>query len=170
MAEFAWYAVHVRSNQEKVVARHLEGRGLEHFLPTYREVSRRTDRRVVLERPLFGGYIFVRMDVEGRERIEVVGAPGVVRIVGFGGGAMPVPDETIESVRILTGDGGETVRPHPLVKSGRRVVVVDGSFAGASGVLFDRRGKKPNLVVEIEFLGRAVGVPVSEDQVRPVFD
>ena len=90
--------------------------------------------------------------------------------MGFGARPMPVPDDTIESVRILTGDGGETVRPHPLVKSGRRVVVVDGSFAGASGVLFDRSGKKPKLVVEIEFLGRAVGVPVSEDQVRLVFD
>lgn len=170
MSDKAWYAVHVRSNQEKVAATFVKGRGVELFLPIYREVSRRSDRKVVLDRPLFGGYLFVRIDLVSSQRVEVLQAPGVVRIVGFGGKAVEVPDETIKSVMILAGDGGEAARPHPLVRSGRRVVVVDGPFTGASGILFDQDGKKPSLVVEIEFLGRAICVPVSRDQVKPVFE
>ncbi len=166
----AWYAVHVRSNHERVVGEYLESRGVEWFLPTYREVSRRADRRVVLDRPLFSNYVFVCIDADGPQRIEVIKAPGVVRIVGFGGNTVPVPEEIIESIRILVGDGSQSARPHPLVKSGRRVEVVDGSFAGARGVLFDTDSRGPSLVVEIEFLGRAVAVPVEADQVRPLFD
>ena len=100
-----WYAVHVRSNQERVAREYLEALGIELFLPTYREVSRRSDRRVILDRPLFSGYLFVRMDVEGPVRREVIQAPGVVNVIGFGGNVVPVPDETIESIRILIGDG-----------------------------------------------------------------
>jgi transcription antitermination factor NusG len=60
-----WYAVHVRSNQERTTAAFVEGRGVEHFLPTYRTRSRRKDRRVMLERPLFKGYLFANIDIRG---------------------------------------------------------------------------------------------------------
>jgi transcriptional antiterminator RfaH len=164
----AWYAVHVRSNQERVAAEHLAGRGVERFFPTYRVVSKRTDRRVVLSRPLFAGYLFARLDLSGGQRIAVLRAPGVVRLVGFGDAPTPVPDETIRSLRILVEEGGGEARPHPLVREGQRVAVVDGCFRGATGVLHVGAGRKPRLVVEVEFLGRAVAVSISAEQVQPL--
>jgi len=166
----AWYAVHVRSNQERTTAAFLEGRGVAHFLPTYRTLSRRRDRRVVLTRPLFSGYLFVRIDIEAPDRVQVLKAPGTVRIVEFGGRAAPVPEETIRSLEILVGEGQDEVRPHPLVREGQRVAVLDGPFAGARGKIVSSGGRKPRLVVEVEFLGRAVAVPIAPEQVEPIFD
>ena len=165
----AWYAVHVRSNQERSTAELLAARGIEHFFPTYRVVSKRTDRRVMLSRPLFAGYLFARLDLASGQRVAVLRAPGVVRFVGFGDAPTPVPDETIRSLRILVegGEGGEA-RPHPLVREGQRVSVVDGCFKGACGVLHVSAGRKPRLVVEVEFLGRAVAVSISPEQVQPL--
>jgi transcriptional antiterminator NusG len=164
----AWYAVHVRSNQERGTAELLAARGIEHFFPTYRVASKRVDRRVVLARPLFAGYLFARVDPRGAERVAVLRAPGVVRFVGFGDAPTPVPDGTIRSLRILVEESGGAARPHPLVRDGQRVAVVDGSFRGAVGVLHVSAGRKPRLVVEVEFLGRAVAVPISPEQVQPM--
>ncbi|MCK9462058.1 MAG: UpxY family transcription antiterminator [Proteobacteria bacterium] len=164
----AWYAAHVRSNQERVTAELLEARGVEHFLPTYRVASKRADRRVVLSRPLFTGYVFVRLDLASGQRIAVLRAPGVVRLVGFGDAPTAVPDETIRSLRILVEEGDGAARPHPLVREGQRVTVVDGSFRGAVGVLHVTADRKPRLVVEVEFLGRGVSVPITAEQVQPL--
>lgn len=166
----AWYAVHLRSNQEKQTAAFLAHRGVPHFLPTYTVQSERRDRKVTLVKPLFSGYVFVRIRTQSEERIQVLRAPGTVRIVGFGNRSTPIPDETIESIRILVGDDGRSVRPHPLVREGRTVRVVDGAFAGAVGVIHRTEDKKPKLVVEIDFLGRAVAVPIDVEQVQPVLD
>jgi len=168
MSHAAWYAVHVRSNQERMTAELLAARGVEHFFPTYRVVSKRVDRRVVLSRPLFTGYLFARLDPESGQRVIVLRAPGVVRLVGFGDAPTPVPDETIRSLRILVEEGKGEARPHPLVREGQRVSVVDGCFRGASGVLHVGAGRKPRLVVEVEFLGRAVAVPIAPEQVQPL--
>ncbi len=164
----AWYALHVRSNQERLTAEHLCGRGVEPFLPQYRALSKRQDRRVMLERPLFTGYVFARIDLASDARIAALRAPGVVRIVAFGGEPSPIPDETIASLRILVERGEGVARPHPLVRDGQRVVVVDGSFRGAVGVLHVTAGRKPQLIVEVEFLGRAVAVPIAPEQVHPL--
>ena len=162
-----WYAVHLRSNQERSTATFLEDRGVELFMPTYRVQSRRRDRDLVLSAPLFAGYIFVQLDLQSPDRIQVLKAPGVVRLVGFGDQATPIDDEVIDSLKILVGTGNE-VRPHPLIKAGNQVEVTAGPFAGAIGKLHEAEGR-PKLIVEIEFLGRAVAVEIDAQQVRPAF-
>lgn len=164
----SWYAVHVRSNQEKNVADFVRGRNVEVFCPTYRVQSKRQDRRIILQRPLFPGYVFVFVNLNDPERIEVLKAPGTVRIVRFGDDPAPVPDRVIESLKILVGDGDGPVRPHPLIRVGEPVEVVSGPFLGAVGILHETEDKKRKLVVEIEFLGRAVAVPISAEQLQPV--
>ena len=170
MDSVAWYAVHVRSNQERVAADHIRAAGVEAFLPTYRSPSSRTDRKVILDRPLFSGYLFVRLSEQQPQRVDVLRAPGVVRIVGFGGAAVSVSDETIKSLKILVGEATHQARPHPLVQAGRKVVVMDGPFTGAIGTIHDSADRKHRLVVEVKFLGRAVAVPIEPDQVKLLFD
>ena len=166
-----WYAVQVRSNQEVQVAEFLKNRLVEHFLPTYSEASKRQDRKVILSKPLFKGYLFAHVDYRKAERVEVLKAPGTVKIVTFSDSPVPVPDEVIESIQILVGakDGATTVKPHPLVQAGRKVKVVEGAFRGAVGRLHETEDRHPKLVVEIEFLGRAVSVPIAMEQVQPHF-
>ena len=166
--ERCWYAVHVKSNQERLTADFLANRQVDHFLPTYAVRSARQDREKTLIKPLFTGYLFVHVDYRHTERVEVLKAPGTVRIVSFSGKPIPIPDETIESIRILVGDHGHRVRPHPLIQIGRIVKVVDGPFKGAIGKLQLAEDKKSKLVVEIEFLGRAVAVPILPTQVQPL--
>src|SRR5208282_2939304 len=73
-----WYAAYTWARHEKAVARQLEERRMDSFLPLYRSWHRWKDRRQQVELPLFSSYVFVRMTL--RERVRVLELPGVVAL------------------------------------------------------------------------------------------
>src|SRR5438270_11599957 len=80
-ASVRWYAVYTKPSHEKRVAERLDVREIESFLPLYLSSRRRNNGcKVTLERPLFPGYIFVRLAAD--RRLEVLHLSGVVSLVG----------------------------------------------------------------------------------------
>ncbi len=135
MFEGPWGVLQVVANHEKRVARHLSIRSLEHYLPLYTERSRWSDRTVVLERPLFPGYVFVRY--ASSARISLVSTPGVLRVLGDDSVAM-VDAEEIDRIHRALADGS-ILRPHRGITVGTRVRVRHGVFAGVEGVVTELR-------------------------------
>jgi len=89
-----WYAAYTAPCREKRVLEHLAVRGIESFLPLYRSLRKwKNGCRVELERPLFPGYVFVRM--AAAERIRVLEVPSVISIVSRGRVPEPLQDEDI---------------------------------------------------------------------------
>ena len=135
MLESPWHVLHVIANHEKRVAQHLAVRSLEHYLPLYSERSRWTDRTVLVERPLFTGYVFVRYPTHAR--LSIISTPGVLRLLG--------DDEwntvsAAEIDRIREGlASGCLLRPHHGILLGTRVRVRNGVFEGVEGVVAEFR-------------------------------
>lgn len=135
MQQRPWHVLHVRSNHEKQVARHLTVRAVEHYLPLYRERVKWSDRTVVTERPLFSGYVFARFLPESR--IKVITTPGVVRSLGDDDGSLV---SCAELDRIREGlASGLLLRPHSNVSVGQWVRVLSGIFEGVEGVVTELR-------------------------------
>lgn len=137
MTSSSWLVLHVIKNREKRVAEHLVARSLEHYLPLYRERSRWSDRTVVLDRPLFPGYIFIRYTLS--TRIAVISTPHVLGLLGVEA-HQTVSEEEIARIR----DGlasGHILRPHGGIAVGSRVRVLRGVFEGAEGVAVEFRGQ-----------------------------
>ena len=109
MPDEPWGVLQVVANHEKKVARQLAVRSLEHYLPLYTERSRWTDRTVVLERPLFPGYVFVRYSPSAR--ISVLSAPGVLKLLGDSKTGM-VNCAEIDRIREALASG-YVLKPHP---------------------------------------------------------
>jgi transcription antitermination factor NusG len=158
-----WYAAYTSANHEKCVAEQLEVRAVEHFLPVYASVRRWKDRRVMLQMPLFPGYVFVRMALRDRLRVQQV--PGVARLVGFDGTPVALPDEEIAALRAGLGSGVR-VEPHPYLKMGRRVRVMGGPMTGMEGILVRRRGKL-RVVISIDQIQRSVAIEVDASEIVP---
>jgi len=157
-----WYAVCTKANQEKRVAKQFDVRQVEHFLPTFSSLRRWKDRRVMLDLPLFPGYVFARLAL--RNRLGVIQVPGVARFVTFGGIPAPLPDEQIEALR--SGFLGRVrAEPHPFLKIGRRVRVKVGPLAGMEGILVRRKGSL-RVVISIDLIQRAVAVEMDEIDVE----
>ena len=158
-----WYAVQLAVNQEKQAASRLQQRGIESFLPLYQEVRRRTDRKVVLQLPLFPGYVFVRIAL--LDRLKVLETPRVVRLVGFGPIPLAIPESDIETLR-----AGLTIRqamPHLYLQVGRRVRVVAGPFTGMQGILL-RRKSSLRVVVSIDAILSSFTVEVDESEIESI--
>ena len=67
----AWYALRIRSNQEKVVAAILENKGYEGFLPLYRSTRRWSDRVKQLDVPFVSAVSCVfRLGMGTRELMQ----------------------------------------------------------------------------------------------------
>lgn len=56
----SWYVIYTRSRQEKVLALQLEAAGFEVYLPLINKVSNWSDRKKVVEVPLFNSYVFIK--------------------------------------------------------------------------------------------------------------
>jgi transcription antitermination factor NusG len=159
-----WYAVSVRSRHEKLVTRHLEHQGLNYFLPLYRSVRRWKDRRKELDLALFPGYVFVNLDI--RDRLGVLRAPGVVEFVTFQGQPAAVPDSEIRALESSL-SAGLRPQPHPYLRQGKKVRVKNGPLANSEGIMI-RRKEGFRLVLSINLLMRSVMLEVDEADVEPL--
>lgn len=163
-----WYALHTRSRHERRAAAALQrrlGARAEVFLPEYRTWSRRKDRRRELLRPLFPGYLFVRAELAFGVRLDILQADGVVRLVGVGPRPVPVPDEVVDSIRLLLAAAPDA-RPRERWRPGTRVKVMSGPLAGVTGVVeHSPRGRR--IVVAVELLGRAVAASLESCDLAP---
>lgn len=154
--DLQWYAAYTSANHEKHVSEQLAVRDVEHFLPTYSSVRRWKDRRVTLQMPLFPGYVFVRMALRDRLRVQQV--PGVARLVGFNGLPSPLPESDIEAMRtcIARKTGLE---PHPYVTVGRRVRVTAGPLRGLEGLVI-RKKNRLRFIISLNLIGRSAAVEI----------
>jgi|HubBroStandDraft_1064217.scaffolds.fasta_scaffold340679_2 transcription antitermination factor NusG len=161
-----WFAAYTRSNHERSAADQLAQRSIAHFVPTYESVRVWKDRKKRLERPLFPGYVFVRVPLEEKLRVLVV--PGIVRLVGFDGHPLPVPDEEIETLRTVV-QHKLKAEPHPYLVAGRKVRIVRGALEGMEGILIRKKGRL-RVLVSINLIRQSAMIEVDAHDVEPIFE
>ena len=152
----AWYAVHTRSRHEKQVSTQLEIRGVDTFLPLVKQVRHWSDRRKVVELPLFPGYSFVRVGSSPEDQVRVLKIDGVVAFVGIRGRGIPIPEKQIEDIRQLLMQNVPCVN-HPFLRVGQRVRIRGGALDGVTGILIDKQGDH-RLVISVEPIERSFSI------------
>ena len=162
--ERLWYVLHTKSRFENVVNDGLMRKQIEVFLPKMTVRSKRRDRKAMIRVPLFPGYVFVKTDLHPQHHLEIVKTAGAVRLIGSKQGPVPVPDETVESLKIMVSTD-LPVKTGNRLQKGDWVMVVAGPFAGVKGT-FVRYGGQGRVVVNIEALGQYAGVEVSEEDLE----
>ena len=159
-----WYVLHTKSRHEKVVDDQLARKSVEAFLPRITVRSKRRDRKATIRVPLFPGYLFVKTDLHPTAHLEIVKTAGAVRLIGSRQGPVPVPDETIASLKIMV-TTDTLVSTGSRLKKGDRVMVVQGPFAGVVGTFVRQRGQG-RVIVNVEALGQYASVEVDEEDLE----
>jgi len=166
VAEPQWYALHTRSQHEKSVVNHLERRGIKTFLPLISEVHRWSDRRKVVQLPVFSCYAFVHMRLLAELRYQVMQTSGVLGFVGARGKGIPIPEGQIENLRALL----SSAAPYtlcPFLQVGRRVRIRGGALDGIEGLLTGRNGDR-TLVISVEPIERSISVRIEQYQCEAI--
>lgn len=159
----AWYVLHTKSRFENVVHDGLVKKSVNVFLPRVLIQSRRRDRKKMIRVPLFPGYVFVKTDLNPLAHLEILKTVGAVRLIGNKNEPLPVPDNVIDSLKIMTG-GDLPIETGSRFQAGDRVVVVNGPFTGVVGTFVRYKGGG-RVIVDVEALGQYAAVEVDEADV-----
>jgi len=160
-----WYALYVKSRHEFITQGELIRKGINNFLPSATKMSQWKDRKKQVELPLFPGYLFVYIKAYSEDYLQVLKTRGAVNLLALEPGVpTPIPEEEIDSLRILI-ESGQNIDLYPQLKEGTRIRVKRGPLHGAVGTLSQREDHHL-LVVNIDILGRSVGVKVYADDIE----
>jgi transcription antitermination factor NusG len=160
-SEAPWWVAHVRSRQEKGLARHLHGEAVGFYLPQSEKEVRRNGRTFVSHLPLFPGYLFFRGTAA--ERLGALRSNLIVQV-------LPVADQDglareLESLWRLQQSGAPLV-PHPYLGPGDEVEIVDGPLRGWTGTVLREKGRL-RLVVSVTMLRQAVAAEIDREALAP---
>ena len=159
--ESPWLVAHVRSRQEKALARYLHSFGVPFYLPQMEKRIRRGGRTVVSFIPLFGGYLFFRGASD--ERLRAQRSDLVVSVLEASDqDALAGELQQLHSLQV----GSGRLIPHPYIATGDFVTITEGAFAGYRGVVVRERGKE-RLVVSVSMIRQSVAVEIDRELLRP---
>jgi transcription antitermination factor NusG len=149
---YAWAVAHVRSRQEKMLARYLAERDVPFYLPQFARVRRSAGRTLTSHLPLFPGYVFYR---GGRGERDVVLRSNLVANL------LDVPDQErlareLSQIHDLA-NAGASLLPWETLLPGDPVRVDSGAFSGYTGIVLREKGRD-RLVVEVALIRRAVAI------------
>lgn len=123
-----WYVALVRPNSVEIALRNLLRQGFEVFYPREFETRRKGTKFVDVVRPVFPGYLFVSLAVDGSDVRKVNSTYGVARLVSFGGAPARVPNDLVATLRQRCDRDGFLLPPDRFA-SGDQVVLSSGPFA-----------------------------------------
>ncbi|MBI2890877.1 MAG: transcription termination/antitermination protein NusG [Nitrospirae bacterium] len=170
-----WYLVHTLSGYETVAKSCLEDRikasGLAQYfeqilIPSQEVTESKRGKAKTVRRPVFSGYILVRMDLNEKTWHLVRGTP---RVTGFvGGNKTPaiIPDHEVEDLSRQIQDGTLKMKPGTTLEKGDHIRVTSGPFVGFSGVVDELNVDRKTVKVIFSIFGRPTPVELDMDQVE----
>ena len=157
MQEKHWYALYTRSRFEKKVKAELDEKGIETFLPLWKQLSQWSDRKKLVEMPVFKGYVFVRIDYKSYH-VKVLESDGAVCFISFKGKIAKINEKDLNWIRIISGNNATLANDVADFKPGDNVKIISGPLKDIIGVV-DRNSKKTikinfesfnqNLIIEV---------------------
>jgi transcriptional antiterminator RfaH len=157
-----WYAFQTKPRNEKKVAKSLEMKGFEVFLPLQKLVRQWSDRKKKIQDPLFKSYIFIHVDEEDRQR--AVATYGVVRCLYWLGKPAIVREEEIVAIRQFIGEldyvAEEAIER---LEPGDLITITSGYFKGTTGQYLTYQGNQ--VILNIESLGQLIRVTLPAQQI-----
>lgn len=161
-AEPRWFVCHTKPRCEKKLAALAGRERFDHYLALLESVRQYGRQRKVFTKPLFPGYVFVRLEPARKERIYQQDL--LVR-------AIPVENEApfllqLAAVKAICASGLEAVL-HPLLRKGSRVRVVGGALHGLEGYV-DNPANPQGIVVSVDVLQQGLLVRLPLHHLQPL--
>ncbi len=174
----AWYVLRAISGKEAKVKEVLDGAirntGLGNYvfqvlIPTEKVMSVRNGKKVVKEKNLYSGYVFVECILTGEVLYELRNTTNVIDFLrGRGKNAAPEALRESEVLRMM-GQADDLAEPTDETNDfmvGETVKVIYGPFNGFSATIEEVNREKKKLRVMVKIFGRKTPLDLENSQVE----
>jgi len=158
-----WYAVYTRPRAEKLVWQRISDLNIETYLPLRKTMRQWSDRRKMVEVPLFSSYVFVKVDRLEYDRVLQV--PGVVKYIFFEGKPASIRQREIDNLKILINSSAEVETSWDKFEKGEYVEVTAGALKGLKGELISE-GNRRRLLIRIDRIDQNLVIELSPGLVK----
>ena len=154
--EKKWFAIYTKPRWEKKVNSKLIEKGIESWCPVQKVQRQWSDRKKVVEDPLFKSYVFVHITED--ERLSVLQTDGILNFVHYLGKPAIIKDEEINLIKSYLLEKDATIRVQGLqsFKENDKVVITHGVFMDNEGTILRTGSKK--VYVKLESLQQVMVV------------
>ena len=161
-----WYAIYTKPRWEKKVNSVLIRKEIESWCPLQLVEKQWSDRKKIIEEPLFKSYVFVRVTVA--ERTMVLMTDGVLNFVYHVGKPAVIRDEEIDIIKKYLAEKEATISIQSLqsLDENTRIKVNHGIFMDSTGTVV--KGGKKKVYVKLESLDQVMIVEFPVDHVSPI--
>jgi transcription antitermination factor NusG len=141
-----WYAIYTRPRWEKKVYESLERQGITAYCPLNRVLKQWSDRKKMVEVPLFTSYIFVR--VSQADQLKVRMTSGVVNFVYWLGRIARIREDEIAAIRSFVAANTNIRIEEIAYKKGDTFAIENGILKGQEAIVEDVRKNKLELILK----------------------
>jgi transcriptional antiterminator RfaH len=158
-----WYAIYTRPRAEKAIYKALVESGIETFLPLQKTLRQWSDRKKIVEVPLFSSYVFVFV---GKKEYHLpLKVHGVVKYVGFEGKAVRIPQQQIDNLHLIVNSNADVEKSDLHFIEGQKVEVIMGSLKGLKGELV-KYNQRNRVLVRIDHLDQNLLVNIPKNYLQ----
>jgi len=164
----SWVAVSTHHFKETVAVANLERQGFVAYCPMIRKSIRHARRLREVLRPLFPGYVFIRLDLHRDQWRPVLSTVGVRHLIRFGDRLGVLPEAFVEGL-LEREEGGVVPIPRyrESYRPGEKLRFRDGPFEGLIATVLNCE-TNDRLLVLIDMLRQSVRVRTPIEDVVPV--
>jgi transcription antitermination factor NusG len=161
-----WFAAYTKPRWEKKVSRVLEQKGVECWCPLKKTEKQWSDRKKVIEEPLFTSYVFVR--INETEKSVVLMTDGILNFVYYIGKPAIIRDEEIDIIKKFLSEKQASVSVQSLASldENTRIKVNHGIFMDTTGTVL--KGGKKKVFVKLESLDQVMVVEFPVEYLSPL--
>ena len=144
-----WFAIYCRPRQEVRALENLQRQGFTAFHPKLRILRQRQGGLAPVIESLFPRYLFIQLDDVTDNWAPIRSTRGVVELVRSAGQPLPVCESIIIDIKSRQAEGSDYI---DLVggsdfRSGEKIQITAGPFAGNSAEFYARKGADRVLVL-----------------------
>lgn len=161
-----WYALYTKPRWEKKIDTVLVRKGIESWCPLQKIERQWSDRKKIIEDPLFKSYVFVRID--DSERAKVLMTDGVLNFVHYLGKPAVIKDAEVDIIKkyLSEKDASIFIISQEGFREDTKIKVTHGVFMGNEGTVL--RGGKKKVYVKLESLGQVMVVEFPAEYLTPM--
>jgi transcription antitermination factor NusG len=162
MSELHWFVAHTRPRREKKLVEHCQRQHIATTLPCYSSAHKYRGKTVVFQKPLFPGYVFLRLELEQKDSVRqndhVANLLEVFDQQTF--------EQQLHDI-LMALEAKVGVRLAPAIGEGMRVRIKAGPLQGIEGWVEHRYGMT-TVLLRLDFINQAAAVKIDADSLEPI--